>query len=396
VTHRRKRRVVESHALVTAALRAGGGFALVAIVWAAAVLIGGGSWWGPLHAFLAGTVLLAISGFTLMFTVTWAAAPAPSRLSTALQRRALVVGVASVLAGVGGRLTPLVWGGGTLVLLALALLARSLVGTVRRSLLRRFDMSARFYLLALGCGTLGVTAGILLGTGSLPEMAAELRLVHSHLNLVGLLGFTIAGTLPTLLTTFAHHRAVSGTELRVAWWASLVAAATITSGVIASTRLVGVGTLLAGAALVAITAGVVLRLGERGWRAGLPYLQVLAGVGWLVAWALVDGLILLSGSIPGGFAPWAAAAVVAGIGQVLAGSLSYLLAVVAGPPIGANLQRLTSFPAIPLTLANLTGIALLVRPSLAPVFAGLWALDLARRLLGLRRSRESGSDAAAG
>ncbi|HET9611478.1 MAG TPA: hypothetical protein VFP06_17830, partial [Acidimicrobiales bacterium] len=42
--------------------------------------------WLPLHLFLAGGVTAAISGATVLFTVTWAAAPAPPGRLLAVQR----------------------------------------------------------------------------------------------------------------------------------------------------------------------------------------------------------------------------------------------------------------------------------------------------------------------
>ncbi|HEX6418871.1 MAG TPA: hypothetical protein VFZ77_10245, partial [Acidimicrobiales bacterium] len=42
--------------------------------------------WLPLHLFLAGGLATVISGATVLFTVTWAAAPAPPRRVLALQR----------------------------------------------------------------------------------------------------------------------------------------------------------------------------------------------------------------------------------------------------------------------------------------------------------------------
>jgi len=192
---KRSARVAESHRLVRAAFAVAGGFGATAVVWAILVLARGGSWWGPIHTFLVGAVLAAISGATQMFTATWSSAPAPPRTTTLLQRAGLVVGTALVLVGVSNDLPAVVWTGGLLVAASLALLALILLRVIRQSLLRRFDLSIRFYLLALGCGVVGVTLGILLGSGSLAESYATTRLVHLHLNLVGLVGFTILGTL---------------------------------------------------------------------------------------------------------------------------------------------------------------------------------------------------------
>ncbi|KAA3635389.1 MAG: hypothetical protein DWP92_11105, partial [Armatimonadetes bacterium] len=72
-------RVVESHLLLSAMLVAAGVFTLIGVGWAIEVAIRGGSWWGPIHALMAGAALSAISGATQMFTITWSSARAPRR-----------------------------------------------------------------------------------------------------------------------------------------------------------------------------------------------------------------------------------------------------------------------------------------------------------------------------
>jgi nitrite reductase (NO-forming) len=382
----RRGRVVQSHSLARAAFAAAAVFGVTAIGWAVLIAVRGGSWWGPVHAFLAGTVLLVISGATQLFTITWAAAPAPGRSLTGTQRWLLSMGTGSVLLGVTAHVTILIWVGAGMVVASLAILGASLVGAVRRSLLRRFDLSARFYLLALGSGTVGVSVGALLGVGAFPGASPSLRLVHIHLNLVGLVGFTIIGTLPTLLATFAHHRAVSGREARAAWWMCLIAALLFGAG-LGRTVLVGAGALAASAAAMTMLAGIVVRLGARGWKAGLPYWHVVTGVAWLIVWAALDASRLVRGVGLAPFDRWTAAAVTAGVGQVLLGSLAYLVPVLVGSPLAANFARMAAWPAVPLLLANATGLALISDLPGAFLLGMLWALDFGRRLATLRRER---------
>lgn len=378
-------RVVESHAIARAAFRAGGLFAGVAAVWSVVTLATDGSWWGPLHAFLAGTVLLAISGASQMFTITWAAAPPPSRLTATGQRWLAGLGTAAALVGVSTSVPALVWTGAAGLAAALLLLAWSIRQSVARSLLRRFDLSSRFYLMAFGCGVVGVSLGGLLGSGGAGGAFERVRLVHAHLNLVGLVGLTIIGTLPTFLPTVAHHRAVSGREATVAWWLSVSAVVLLGLGLVVGEPAVGAGSLAAGAAALLVLAGVVIRLWERG-RGKLPFLQVTTGVLWLSAWAIADGVRVLVGDTPALVGMWTAVVVVAGIGQVLAGSLAYLLPVLAGPPQGANSERMTGRPWIPLWSANLAGIAMLAGyPPAAIALATIWGLDFARRVATVRR-----------
>lgn len=392
---RRGRRVVASHAIARASFRAAAIFAVIAVGWAIWVLWQGGSWWGPLHAFVAGTVLLAISGATQLFTITWAASPAPTAILADSQRWAVIGGVGLVLAGMGLTVVWAVIVGAALVVIGLGLLAFSLWSAVRRSLLRRFDLSARFYLLALSAGCVGVVLGGVLGSGSGGAAVPDLRLVHSHLNLVGLVGLTIVGTLPTILPTFAHHKSVSGNEARAAWWLALVAVAAIASGLVVGARAVGAGTAVAGVTAALVLVGVVARLRRRGLEGGLPYLQVAIGSIWLVVWAWVDGFGLLAGSVPTHFSVWTAAVVTAGVGQVLLGSLAYLLPVLAGPPprLGRNLARTHAYPWLPLALANVAAIAFIAgQPVIGVAAVAVWLLDFAGRLVrmewGLRDAGE--------
>lgn len=382
----RNRRVVESHTLARAAFRLAGVFGAVAAGWAIAVLVRGGSWWGPLHSFLAGSVFLAISGASQMFTITWAAAPAPPGRTTSLQRWTAAVGVAGILLGVASGIEWLVWLAGSLVVASLGLLGWSIASAVRASLLRRFDLSSRFYLTAFATAMVGVALGMVLGSGRAGDAYPTIRLVHAHLNLAGFVGLTIVGTLPTFLPTVAHHRAVSGREASVAWWASSLGVLTMAGALTGQHWLVGAGTLLVGAGASLVLGGIVLRLWAKG-RNRSPFLQITAGTLWLIAWAAVDGVSLLVGGAAMHFAPWTGAVVLAGIGQVLAGSLGYLLPVLAGPPLSENSQRMTHRPWLPLVCANLAGAALPTGlTEVAIVLAAIWVGDFAARIVRLRSS----------
>ncbi len=382
-------RVVHSHTIARRALTMAGFFAVVALVWAGVTLVRGGSWWGPLHAFLAGTVLLAISGASQMFTITWSASPAPRSSTATLQRWLVAAGVATVLIGVTARIPSLVWVGAASVAGGLLTLMSSIVGAIRRSLLGRFDLSARFYLTAFSCGTVGVILGAVIGTGAVDDAFTTVRLVHSHLNLIGLVGFTIIGTIPTFLPTVAHNRAVSGGEARLAWWLCVMAALLFASGLALPSSVVGLGTVLAGLAGALVLGGVLWRLWSKG-RQVLPFLQITAGVVWLIAWAFVDGVTLLGGVPATPFSAWTTAAVVAGVGQVLLGSLAYLVPVLLGPPLGERMRRLQRWPAVPLVLANLAGLALVAGSAAIAITATvLWLVDFAFRLL-VPTSRQTG------
>jgi nitrite reductase (NO-forming) len=378
---KRAGRVVHSHTIARRAMAAAALFAAVAVIWAALVLLRGGSWWGPLHTFLVGTVLLAISGASQMFTITWAASPAPPAWLAGLQRWLVIAGAAGILVGVTVELDWLVWLGAVAVIGGLGTLSASIIRAVRRSLLRRFDLSARFYLTAFGAGMIGVVLGAILGSGWVAEPYARVRLVHYHLNLVGLVGFTIIGTLPTFLPTVAHHRAVSGREAIVAWWLCIAAGIAFFSGLFAPPAVIGVGSALAALAAALVLGGVVGRLWQRG-RGRMAFLQIGAGVVWLISWAVLDAFALLVGD---GFAPfsvWTTAAVVTGVGQVLLGSLAYLTAVLLGPPLGRRMEIFEERWALPLIAANAGGIALVSGwPLPALIGFAIWLADFGWRLL---------------
>ena len=394
MTPGRGNRVIASHSIARKAFLGAAFFAVVAVVWAAAVMARGGSWWGPLHAFVAGTLLLAISGASQMFTITWAAAIPPKASVAATQRWLIVLGVIAVLTGVTASVPVLVWAGALSVAAALAILGVSITQTVRRSLLRRFDLSARFYLLACGAGVVAVGLGALLGTGASGLEFQAHRLVHSHLNLVGLVGFSIIGTIPTFLPTVAHNRAVSGREAIVGWWLCVAAAALMLMGLVAPAVLVGAGMVLTGIAGLLILVGIEIRLWSKG-RRQVPFLQVSAGTAWLIVWAFVDGTRLVLGQPAIPFAAWTAAAVLAGVGQVLAGSLAYLIPVLIGTPLASNVNRMTHHPLIPLGGANLTGFALVIGWDLGAVaFGAVWVIDLAIRLFRTASSARHKPDAA--
>lgn len=344
----------------------------------------GGSWWGPLHAFVAGTVLAAISGATQLFTITWAAAAAPLRSTSISQRWALAIGVGLVLIGMASGTPWLVAVGAVIAVVALCVLAGILVAAVRRSLLRRFDLSSRFYLLALAAGAVGITLGGLMGSDLAGSWYPDARLVHSHINFVGLIGLTIIGTLPTILPTFAHHKVVSGDEARVGWWLAILSVGMIGAGLFAGEVSVGLGTLGAAASMLVVLFGIVGRLGRRGLEGGLAYYQVVLGSLWLVLWAVTDGVRLIGGSASPPFSGLTAAVVTAGVGQVLLGSFAYLLPVLAGKPprLGRNLERAMRRPWLPLITANLAGVGFIADASgVAVVLTAVWLLDFGYRLL---------------
>lgn len=379
-------RVADSHRIARGAFASALAFAALAAAWTVRVLIAGGSWWGPLHAFLAGTVLLAVSGASQLFTITWSSTVPPASRTVLTQRWLLIVGVGAVLLGVGFSLPGLVWLGGAATVAGLALLAWLIATAVRKSLLRRFDLSARFYLTGFAAGVLGVTLGTLMGAGAGGGSFPNLRLVHAHLNLVGLVGLTIVGTIPTLLPTTAYSRAVSGREAVVAWWIALAGTVCIASG-LGLPQMVGVGIIGIAAAATLILTGILARLRTEG-RRKLTFLQVATGTLWLIGWGFGQGVMVTRTGTMTHFSGWTGAVILAGVGQVLAGSLAYLVPVLKGSPFGANREILEARPLLPLLTLNAAAISTGLRLEVAAVLlGGLWAADFGFRLARVALSK---------
>lgn len=385
-----QRRVVESHHIARAAFRAALVFAVLAAGWSVYVLVTGGSWWGPMHSFLAGTVLLAISGASQMFTITWSSTVPPSPSTVVTQRWLIIVGVVAVLVGVSLEAPVLVWIGGASAAAGVVLLGRVIHAAVRKSLLRRFDLSSRFYLTAFAAGVLGISLGTIMGAGAAGRWFPTIRLVHAHLNLVGLVGLTIIGTIPTLLPTTAHSRAVSGREAVMAWWLGLSGVVAIALGLWVP-EVVGVGTFAVAVAGMLTLGGIVYRLWDRG-KHKLAFLQIAAGTSWLIGWGVADGVSVVSHGTLTGFSGWTAAVVFAGVGQALAGSLVYLTPTLKGSPFLDNRQVMEERPWLPLLTLNAAGLCLGVGAWMAAVIlSSLWTADFGVRLARVALGRSVGS-----
>ncbi|MBK6856438.1 MAG: hypothetical protein IPG97_07810 [Microthrixaceae bacterium] len=193
-------RVRESHRQTRTTLR----LSLAFLVVAAAAAASGQERWMPLHLVLAGGVGQAISGVTLMLTVTWSAAPAPAGWAVMAQRSLLVVGAVGVVAGRELELaTAITAGAGVAYLVGLALLAYLLVSTVALGSERRFDVAVGGYVAALVLAVAAIGVGVyMVSDGARPE----LRAAHATLNLLGFVGLVILTTLPFFGSTVGRSR----------------------------------------------------------------------------------------------------------------------------------------------------------------------------------------------
>lgn len=353
--------------------------------------------WPVLHLLLAGAVTLAISGVSLMLTVTWATAPAPPDAWVHVQRTCVAVGALGVVVGRrSGAPDVLVGGAAALHGLGLVLLGALLVATARHGLKRRFDPAVAAYVVAL---TAAVTGGVLGAVTALGTPSVGVRSAHVVINLLGFVGLVIGGTLPFFASTVGRSKmAPVATPRRLlsilGWQAVAVASLAVLLTVGADEAAAGVvGAYALGVAAVLAT---MPRPERRQIEWSGPRLAALwlGGVWWIVA-LLGTAVDLLAGRGP--FAGrWLLVLVVAGYVQILWGSLAYLLPVLRG---GGHVMLGEGFAAtrswVGLVAVNVLGVALVGRwGPVAAVAALVWVLDAAARAarVGTRQAQRPDAD----
>lgn len=380
-------RVADAHAQARRTLGVAAGFAVASPV-AAVVPHDTGSWL-PLHLFLVGALLSAISGATQLLAVTWSTAPAPPAGLAAAQRWAVALGAAGVAAGREVDVEAVTGAGATLVAVGLALLAAILVGVRRTAGTDRFAPAVDTYLAALACGAVGVALGGIIGAGEPGEWWARLRGAHLSANAFGLVGLVIAGTLPYFVATQARMKmAPRATPTRVrAHGAALTAAVAVAAiGHLLDRPGVAAAGLVAYAVVVTLVVTTLPRPRRRqlDW-AGPRLLQLGAGIAWWVV-----ATLLLARSWATGAPDEAAvlrALAIGGFAQILVASLAYF-----GPVLrGGGHERLSAGFAttrswLGLVVGNVAAGALLAGATpLAGAALGVWAADTAWRTARLLR-----------
>jgi nitrite reductase (NO-forming) len=369
-------------------------FAAAAVAWATT-----DTSWLPLHLFLAGGVVLAVSGVSLMLTVTWSAAPAPPDGLVALQRLCIAAGAGGVAAArrldLGSAVLSVA---GVTYVGGLALLTVLLVTTARRGVERRFDPAVVAYVAALSAGTAGIAVGVVM---VVHHPTPHLRAAHVALNLLGLVGLVVAGTLPYFAATVGRSRvAPRATARRLTIMVGLQTAALA----VAVAGLAGGADPLAAAGLAAYACGIggVLWLvptptGRQLRWAGPRVCALWAGAAWWAAAVVGATVDVVAGDVP--FAGrWLSVLVVTAYGQILWASLAYLLPMLRG---GGH-ERLTEGFAttrswLGFGAANATGIAFVATwPTLIAISVAVWVVDTAARAarvgFGRRAARPVGGE----
>lgn len=387
-------RVADVHAQTRTGLLVAVGFAVAAVL--AGVFRVGAGWWLPLHLFVVGGLLSAISAVTQMLAVTWSAAPAPHPVVAATQRWALAAGA---IALVVGRETDQTWmfaAGGVTVIAALLVLA-AMLGRIRRAAVtRRFAPAIEAYMAAAVAGAVGMSIGVLLGAGRVSGSFVELRDVHLVLNVFGLVGLVIAGTLPYFAATQVRSkmsRRATPTTMRVAFVVLALATAVAATGhLVGRSGVAAAG--LAGyvAGLLAIAAMLPIYARRRLQWGGPRVVQLGAGVAWWAAMTIALAVTTIRDTPDRAILQ---ALVIGGFAQILVASLAYL-----GPVLrGGGHERLTAGFAITrswvsLVAGNTAALAAFAghRPTLAVALA-IWLVDIAlrsTRLLTTTRTTDHG------
>lgn len=363
-------------------------FALAAPV--VAVLPHEGDAWLPLHVFLVGGLLSAISGASQLLAVTWSTAPAPPDALVATQRWLLAAGAAllSVVRAVDGP-RALASLAGTAVLVALVLLAWLLIGIRRSGRLDRFHPAIDTYLVAIALGVLGTAAGVALVGAEPGRYEIGVRDSHLTVNLLGLVGLVILGTLPFFVATQARRKMstrATPVAVRAITGAAALAVASAAIGHLAEADEVAAVALAAYGLVVAGSLALWPPLGRKqiAW-AGPRLLQLIAGLAWWV----VASFLFAAAAWRGDPTPRDAivALVVGGYAQVLTGSLAYF-----GPVLrGGDHALLTSGFATTrswavLVAANVAALAaVLERWEVLALALAVWLADTAVRAAVLAR-----------
>ena len=300
--------------------------------------------WLMVHLLLLGAVSNALLVWSWHFTQAVLRLPsAPDRRSEAIRLALFNVGALAVVGGVVADARAPVLVGTALAIGVLLAHVVVLVRALRRALPSRFAVTVRYYVAA---GVLAVPAlllGAVLTRGGVPWAdPAGVLLAHAVIGLLGWVGLPILGTLLTLWPTMLRTRMADAAERHARTALPWLVAATVLAA----------AALLAGRPQIAVL-GVAGFLGAAAWNvapmvaemrqrppASFATWSTLAGVVWLgvalAGLAVALARVALTGGLADADATAAigggltAAAVVGGVLQVLLGSLSYLLPVMAG------------------------------------------------------------------
>ena len=373
-------RVAQVHAQTRRGLVMTAAFVASTVVAGAAGI--GDGWWLPLHLFVVGALLTAISAVTQMLAVTWSAAPAPRPDVVATQRWLVAAGTVALVVGRETGRTWLFEAGGAAVVVAMLCLAAILIRIRRNAVTARFAPAIEAYVSAVLAGAVGMTIGILLGAGRAGSNALELREVHLTLNVYGLIGLVVASTLPFFAATQVRSKmSPRATPAMMRTTSAVLAAATAVTalGHLAAEPIIVAGGLVVYAlGLVAVGAMLPIYARKRVSWAGPRVVQLVAGIAW---WMAMTGALAVTSHRETDDRAVLQALVIGGFAQILVASLAYL-----GPVLrGGGHRRLSAGFAITrswtsLAAGNAAALAALTGSGRALAFAlAVWLADIAIR-----------------
>jgi nitrite reductase (NO-forming) len=328
-----------------------------------------------------------------MLTVTWSAAPAPGDGRVAVQRALVAVGAATVAIARDAELDDaLVVAGAAVYLGGLVLLGVLLVVTLRRGVERRFAPAVAAYVGALAFGAAGVVLGAWSAVGSPP---AETRAVHVTINLLGLVGLVVGGTLPYFAATVGRARMAPHASARRLFLGGAGLAAALLVAVAglavdaAAVAAAGLGAYVVG--ILAVLSSLPRPTRRQVQWAGPRVLALWAGGTW---WAVAVGATAVDVAADRALLDgrWLLVLVVAGYAQILWGSLAYLLPMLRG---GGH-ERLTEgfgstrswFGFAAVNVAGV-GAAAAVPAAVTATVIAAWVLDSAWRAARVGTTRAS-------
>ena len=366
---------------------------------ATAVLGTGDGHWVPVHLFAAGAMVGAIGGVTSLFTVSWSAAPAPRPSTMWWQRILCAVGAVGVVSARTLQWPDaLLWGSAALFVAGLVALGVVLVGTVRRGVKRRFDTAVGWYVAAIAAGIAAALAG-----SSYATVGTEIgqRSAHVVLNLLGFVGLIIAGTLPTFIATLGRTKqSPRSTDVALRALLGVQGAAVATAAVgylLDQDAVASVGLAAYGGGLAFLATRLPFPTRRSLTWAGPRLVALWAGMAWWLVAVVATAAITARGDLP--FVDdWSLVLVVAAYGQILWGSLAYLLPVLrAGGHVllSQGFAALWSWPG--LVMVNAAGLAWVAQaPEVARVAVAVWLVDsgsrVARFVNGGNKVRRSAGD----
>lgn len=301
----------------------------------------------------------------------------------AAQRACIATGAVGIAIGRSAGLPVAAVGvAGVIYIAGIVLLAGLLAVTIRRGVERRFDVAVAAYVAALSAGTIGAMLGVAMAIGG---PSPELRSAHAILNLLGLVGLVVGGTLPFFAATVLRARmspraSVKRLALTLGWQiAMLVLTASAVAAHWESWAAVGLWGYALG--IIAVVESLPRPTRRQLRWAGPRLVGLWAGGLWWVAAVGATAVDAASGR-PVFAGRWMAVLVISGYAQIVWSSLAYLLPMLRGGGhvrLGEGFAMTRSWLGV--LTANVAGVALAgAWFSIAAGSITVWMFDSAWRV----------------